>query len=54
MVPMTKEEWEKERSTVRRVVDPESGRVRSVTSQTYVIYCNLHKRATASGIFLGI
>ena len=28
MKPMTKEEWEKQQSVVRRVVDPETGRHR--------------------------
>lgn len=28
MKPMTKEEWEKQQSVVRRVLDPETGRTR--------------------------
>ena len=30
MAPMTKEEWEKQQSVVRKVYDPESGRERYV------------------------
>lgn len=60
MVPMTKEEWEKERNTIRHVFDPETGRNRLVRGNGEILeeivskkrHAEINKQATfGDGIF---
>lgn len=39
--PETKEQWEHRQSQIRRVVDPETGRIRSVFFFFSLVWCNL-------------